>query len=766
MPRPAGRKLALVMAFAFVVGLVGARAQYVAAASSSPRVDAPRAQQAVTDSSAINVSNLYDDLYDPTNPGLWCADGSTTTLTGTINGPYSGASADLPLNDCVYGSFGNGSDPAVVMAQQNMGDTWSCPGIEGPAGDADIDPSSIGLTCDYSDEHAIMYLDLNQGYIDPHTSWSTWALLSSPNGEINGYNPTLNYSVTGSDVTVTYEGNLSVTLSPAPTFTLDTSWAVITLTVDGSQTCLSVDGQATCEQGNGGTTGGISSLNIASSANNQPASDGYWATSEWAGTIAADVVAAPPTWADYGGLGCPRLASSACQPVDYNGTTSVPAACGAFATEPATGVDSSNCVYDNLSAYWFAMIGSIASEHQQPLTGGPITPSEEPFGNLCIPCLLNELATATAFGKPVNPEFGDMDEAVTDISIPGRGVPLQVARTYDTLNAATDGPLGYGWTSNLFMSLSQPGGTGPVTITQEGGAQVVFDQDGSGYTPAVPRDIATLTQNANGTWTFTRQAQDAYTFSSSGQLIGETDRNGYTTSLAYNASGQLTTVTDPEGRTLDIGWTGGNITSVTDPNVSPARVVTYEYDAAGDLIDVIDVNGGDTHYTYNASHQMTNIYDPTCYAAGPACNGGNGVVTVYNSAGQVTSQQDESGQDHHLQLCRRPNLRYGGGRHDHHHRPRRGRDGGHVRVRSAGSADRGIRDPGGGDDVLDVRSDHRGGDLGDRPQRGHDHLHRGRERQRALHHRPPGADNLGHVQQLQRASDQDRRQGRPHDLHV
>lgn len=223
MPRPAGRKLALVMAFAFVVGLVGARAQYVAAASSSPRVDAPRAQQAVTDSSAINVSNLYDDLYDPTNPGLWCADGSTTTLTGTINGPYSGASADLPLNDCVYGSFGNGSDPAVVMAQQNMGDTWSCPGIEGPAGDADIDPSSIGLTCDYSDEHAIMYLDLNQGYIDPHTSWSTWALLSSPNGEINGYNPTLNYSVTGSDVTVTYEGNLSVTLSPAPTFTLDTS---------------------------------------------------------------------------------------------------------------------------------------------------------------------------------------------------------------------------------------------------------------------------------------------------------------------------------------------------------------------------------------------------------------------------------------------------------------------------------------------------------------------------------------------------------------
>ncbi|MGA3184698.1 MAG: DUF6531 domain-containing protein, partial [Candidatus Dormibacteria bacterium] len=511
------------MSVAFVVGLVGARAEYVAAASSTPRVEATRAIQAAADSSSVSVGNLYNDLYAPTDPYMWCSDGTASTPSDTVVGGGFGAdtgvSATLP--PCTVP--GNGQAPSVDIENGvNSGDTWSCPGIEGPADDADIDPTGIGLTCNYNNPAAIMNLSFNQDVIDPHTSWSTWALLSSPNGQINNYNSPLSYSVVGTTLTVQWNGNLTVILAPAPTFTLQTSWALITLTVGNGddQTCLSVDGQATCTDGNDGRTGGLSSVFIANSANDNPASDGYWGTGEWKGPSSATVLAAPPTWADFGAIGCPGIAVADCNPVDFNGTPSLPAACGDFATEPATGIDTSDCVWDNLSAYWFAMIGSIAAmPHQQALVGGPITSSEEPFGNLCIPCLLNELATATAFGKPVNPEFGDMDEAVTDISIPGRGVPLQVARTYDTLNAATDGPLGYGWTSNLFMSLSQPGGTGPVTITQEGGAQVVFDQDGSGYTPAVPRDIATLTQNANGTWTFTRQAQDAYTFSSSGQLI-------------------------------------------------------------------------------------------------------------------------------------------------------------------------------------------------------------------------------------------------------
>ena len=281
---------------------------------------------------------------------------------------------------------------------------------------------------------------------------------------------------------------------------------------------------------------------------------------------------------------------------------------------------------------------------QLSLTGGPITAAEDPFGNFCFPCALRQIAALALVGDPVNPEFGDLAESATDISIPGRGIPLVFARTYDSLGAAGNGPLGYGWTANWFMSLNQPGGSGPVTITQEGGAQTVFNQSGTTFAPAAPRDIATLIHNSNGTWTFTRLAQNTYVFSAAGQLVNETDLNGYTTGLGYNGSSQLTTITDPAGRTLSIGWTGSNITSVTDPNVSPNRAVSFGYnDGKGNLTDVIDLNGGHTHYAYDPSHHLTNNFDPNCYAAGSSCNGGNGVVIGYNGSNQISSQQDQLG---------------------------------------------------------------------------------------------------------------------------
>ncbi|MHB8613374.1 MAG: RHS repeat-associated core domain-containing protein [Candidatus Dormibacteraceae bacterium] len=280
---------------------------------------------------------------------------------------------------------------------------------------------------------------------------------------------------------------------------------------------------------------------------------------------------------------------------------------------------------------------------QQPLSGGPITASENPVNNACFACSQQAQANGALVGDPVNPEFGDLDQSATDIAIAGRGISLRFTRTYDSLNAAINGPLGYGWTSNLFMSLSQPGGTGPVTITQEGGAQAVFNLSGSTYVPAAPRDIATLIHNGNGTWTFTRLAQNTYAFSAAGQLLTETDLNGYTTTLSYNGSGQLSTMTDPAGRTLSIGWTGSNITSVTDSNVNPARAVGYQYGTAGDLTDVIDVNGGHTHFAYDPTHHLTNLYDQNCYAAGSLCNAGKGVVVGYYGSSQVSSEQDQLG---------------------------------------------------------------------------------------------------------------------------
>jgi RHS repeat-associated protein len=306
------------------------------------------------------------------------------------------------------------------------------------------------------------------------------------------------------------------------------------------------------------------------------------------------------------------------------------------------GVDNGGESVGQFSAYNSALTPTQVLVHYLAAvpTGGPYGGRQtDGGGNFCLACLTKYVQAM--FGSPVNSATGNMWDTSVDLSISGRSYPLAFIRTYNSDLASLDGPLGYGWQPNYMMSLAQSGNT--ATITQENGSQATFTQSGSTWSPSAPRFIATLTHNGDGTWTFVRQARDTFAFSASGLLLSETDLNGYTTTFGYS-SGQLTSVTDPAGRSLTIGWTGSHIISVTDSNVSPARSVHFQYnDASGNLTDVTDVNGGHWHYVYDASHRLTSMLDPNCYAAGSQCNGGSGVLTHYNGQGRVDWQQDQLG---------------------------------------------------------------------------------------------------------------------------
>lgn len=240
---------------------------------------------------------------------------------------------------------------------------------------------------------------------------------------------------------------------------------------------------------------------------------------------------------------------------------------------------------------------------------------------------------------PVDTESGNFWHTFEDVKITGRSCPLQISRTYNSQDASTNGPFGYGWRFNYGMSLSCSGTT--ATLTQENGSQVAFATTGScssgTWTAAAPRVLATLVHNTGGTWTLTRQSNYTYDFDSAGDLTTITDRNGYVTTLAYS-SGKLSSITDPDGRSLSLGWTGSNITSVTDANISPSRTVNYSYDSAGELEDVTDMNGGVTHFSYDSSHRLLVMKNPTCQALGSGCPG---VQNHYDSAGRIDWQKDQ-----------------------------------------------------------------------------------------------------------------------------
>ncbi|MGO8875275.1 MAG: amidase domain-containing protein [Acidimicrobiales bacterium] len=248
-----------------------------------------------------------------------------------------------------------------------------------------------------------------------------------------------------------------------------------------------------------------------------------------------------------------------------------------------------------------------------------------------------------------------------DLSLPDIGLSLDLSQEYDSSNAATNGPLVYGWSFSYGMTAHQvpdTASTNPcaIVVTQENGTPAVFDPPAwttscpplsASYQPPTweQASLSTLT-DCNGTdscWDMRRDNGTQYLIDqTTGDLISETDRNNNKVTLAYSG-GKLSTVTGESGvRQLSFTWTGSNITEVTD---SAGRTATFGY-SSGNLtsLTLSASSTGDptTHewaFSYNSSHQLTDWWSPDNEAA-YAGNTAEATQIAYNGAGQVTSVTD------------------------------------------------------------------------------------------------------------------------------
>lgn len=292
-----------------------------------------------------------------------------------------------------------------------------------------------------------------------------------------------------------------------------------------------------------------------------------------------------------------------------------------------------------------------------PIGGSP-TVQDEPHGS--NPAWLNCGCAKRTAGDPVDTSTGYFSDTFTDLSTPGRGMPLTFTRSYAGSVAdptgpnaalAADGPFGYGWTFNYNMSAATDG-SGNVTITQEDRSKVVFTLAAGVYTTTAPRFDATLRKTGT-TYTFTRRGRALFTFdTAAGHLTAETTLAGsaanpaYWTTLAYNTAGQLSTITDPGGRKYTLTWTGNHITALAD---TAGRQISYAYNTAGDLTDVYGVATtrspsllSNDRYTYTyvtGKHLMASIRTPKNYTAtgGP---GAGATSMTYDTADRVLTQTD------------------------------------------------------------------------------------------------------------------------------
>jgi len=230
---------------------------------------------------------------------------------------------------------------------------------------------------------------------------------------------------------------------------------------------------------------------------------------------------------------------------------------------------------------------------------------------------------------PVNCASGDFWHSITDLSIPERGGPLSVTRTYNSLLAGSSGAFGYGWTWSLGDRLTTSS-DGTVTITTGDGSAVTAEAAG-GNTYVLPTWAdSTLQANSDGTWRFVRHQRTVETFDHEGRLTSVADLNDNTTTLTYQGN-NLAKITDAAGRVIAVSTDGdGRITRLADPM---GRFTQYSYNSAGDLISATDRRGQVTRFTYDANHRLLTMTDPD-----------NGTLTnTYDASGRVTQQSDPMG---------------------------------------------------------------------------------------------------------------------------
>jgi hypothetical protein len=305
-------------------------------------------------------------------------------------------------------------------------------------------------------------------------------------------------------------------------------------------------------------------------------------------------------------------------------------------------------------SYW-------ASQQTASATGSSGTASRPPSGS------------TSAGSTPVDPASGGFSKSTTDLNLPGAGVPLAYIRTYDSQVAQNEiiagsagGALGFGWSSNLGMSLSYNSTTHVATIVEENGAQITFNTYGTqwwcsgaqNFCATAPRTVATLNQDIGGSWTFTRTdgPEQVFTFTSAGVLSSIADAQGDTlTEGTYSpgvgqapcpaGDGCIAWTSSASGRELVIATKtlSGQVDQVFDPSNATTEIATFAYAGTGcstwggslvpDLCAVSDPSLAASLYTYDSGNS-TAAFDYDMLGSTPSGASAQ-ASTSYNSSGLV-----------------------------------------------------------------------------------------------------------------------------------
>jgi YD repeat-containing protein len=223
------------------------------------------------------------------------------------------------------------------------------------------------------------------------------------------------------------------------------------------------------------------------------------------------------------------------------------------------------------------------------------------------------------FAGPVNLLNGNFFLTVGDLFIPGRGLSLQLARSYNSLAAADGmtGTFGYGWTHSYETQVISETGGITLTVREADGALHDYHSpqacDGSTCYESPPGLYRQLRIIPGLGYQVIHKNGTIQQFEPDGRLVEIVDRYNNHINLYYGLCGAgpdtLCRVEDSSGRSLVFTyWPEGLIQSVTD---NSGRAVSYSYeDGLGNLTAVNYPEGSAASYVYDGQHRMVEYDDP------------------------------------------------------------------------------------------------------------------------------------------------------------
>lgn len=236
-------------------------------------------------------------------------------------------------------------------------------------------------------------------------------------------------------------------------------------------------------------------------------------------------------------------------------------------------------------------------------------------GPVCLPCL----APAATGGAPINLATGNTYFQQRDLRIPGISGGLTLVRTWNSKwpssqSAVQVGLFGPNWRSTYEEQVFV-GSDHYVKYSRGDGGFWSFGSSGGpgSWSLAAPQNVSvTLTAPNTSTpyWLMTFQNGEQRRFdSTSGMLTAIIDRNGNTTTLAYDSANRLVTVTDAASRHLTFTYPSTSSHLVTGVSSDAGISLSYTYDGQSRLSQVTNPDLTTLSFTYNSQSLITAVTD-------------------------------------------------------------------------------------------------------------------------------------------------------------